>query len=148
MSGSPARCAASTSAVSSPTVNWAPSWSVSGVANPREAITLTTSTPRSACSVTAARGSSCTSPPRKWQWPPGVVSGGPDATTRGRPGALPEGEGAKASIAQTPDRRHPSRGMGAQRISDHRIDGLVGHRAGALQPTKGRIRDQVGVAVE
>ena len=83
--GRPARCAVSTIVASSGTLNWAPSWSVPGVANPPEAMTLTTSTPRPARSATAAR-TSVTSPPRKWQWPPGVVIGGPDGTTRGSPG--------------------------------------------------------------
>jgi hypothetical protein len=43
-------------------------------------------TPRSASSATDARTSPATAPPRKWQWPPGVVTGGPDATTRANVG--------------------------------------------------------------
>ena len=56
-----------------------------GVDPPPLVITLITSTRRATRSTTAARTdwSSDTTPPMKWQWPPGVVIGGPAATTVG-----------------------------------------------------------------
>ena len=57
----------------------------SGVMPPPVAITLITSTPRSARSTTAARNSagSSASPPRNQQWPPVRVTGGPEANISG-----------------------------------------------------------------
>jgi imidazolonepropionase-like amidohydrolase len=60
-----------------------------GVRVPPLAMILMTSTPRSACSWTAARTSAAvgsTAPPRTWQCPPGMVIGGPAARIVGRSG--------------------------------------------------------------
>ena len=52
---SPCRWASSTAALSTSGVNWARYWCVPGVRVPPLAMILMTSTPRSACSRTAAR---------------------------------------------------------------------------------------------
>lgn len=86
----PSRCASSTAAHSSGSENWHANTSVPGVITPPLVMTLTMSAPRSARSATARRSSAGpdTTPPIAAQWPPAMVSGGPDATTVG-PSASP-----------------------------------------------------------
>ena len=83
VTGKPCRCASSTSAASSSGVNCGAPRSEPAVSAPPEAITLITSTPRSACSRTASRTPRPATPPRKWQCPPDDVIGGPAATIVG-----------------------------------------------------------------
>ncbi len=81
VTGRPRRCASATMARRTSTPNWGRYGSEPGVMFPPLAITLITSTPRSLRSRTAvlAAAAPSTSPPRKWQWPPGLVIGGPEA---------------------------------------------------------------------
>ena len=119
-------------------VNCTPKLSEPGVSMPPDAITLTTSTPRRACSATAARRPrpARPRPPRKWQCPPGVVSGGPAATIRGRPGLARSRrvQGPEADVAEVAHGGHPGRHLSVQRLGrSPRRRGLVvgGRRAPA-----------------
>ncbi len=87
VTSNPAPCAASTTARSSSMVNWGTNASVPDVLTPPLAMIFTMSTPRSARCCTARHNSST---PRAWppmfqQWPPGLVIGGPEASTVGIP---------------------------------------------------------------
>jgi hypothetical protein len=83
VTGSPARCASSTSVRSSSGVNWQVMTSVPAVISPPLVITLTTSTPWATRSRTARRNPSrpLHSPPMPAQCPSRLVIGGPEATT-------------------------------------------------------------------
>ena len=143
VTGSPCRCASSTAARSTPASNWARSCRVPGVIVPPLAMILMTSTPRSTCSRTAARtpnsvGSA--TPSKKWQCPPGLVIGGPAATTVGwssRPRRL---QRQVAAVAQVAHRRHPG---------PQRRPASLGHRRhGRAVVTASQIADRVQAGVE
>ena len=63
-------------------------------------------------------------------------------------GAIPEHERTEAAVAEIADRRHPGHHMSMQRVLDDRVDRLIGHRSGPLQPSVGGVRDEMGVAVD
>jgi hypothetical protein len=135
--------------------NWGTNTSVPPVIMPPLAITFTTSTCRSARSRTAATISfpPFTSPPRKPQWPPGVVIGGPEATIQGNPSSTCRCASRRLThvempVAEVTNRRHTSGQLPSQRLGDYGLDLLRRVAGDALQRQNTAVADEVDMGVD
>jgi hypothetical protein len=61
---------------------------------------------------------------------------------------FPEADGAEAPVPQVPDRGHSRQHVRTERVRDHVVDRLAGHRCSPLQTSEGRVRNEVAVAVD
>jgi hypothetical protein len=143
VTGRPRRCASSTITVSCSGVNWATSWWVPGVMVPPLAITLMTSTPRSARSRAAARSASgvgSAAPPRKLAVPSRRGDRRSRREDRGQAGGAAQAQREVVTVAEVTHGGY-SGVQGGASGSGHR-----GERSGVV--ARGERGDRVGARIE